>query len=253
MVWKSPTLGGVPYGQERMENADKILWDIGLSRYGEKGKGKMATQFLPGRIIDTIIGTRGLDEPEDSMKDYPVDGSWRDNSYDRIGIVIRDFTFELDQSKLKNPFLRLVKFVVGDTFLPNGISNGTSGDDVRNSVFHSQNRIYVESKEDIFYTDTPCIDVFGVLRNIEENHELVSCGVNQFITLVTQKTGNALPDGEALELFYDELVKQGKMTEFERDDLLHWWTESDDWNVLLMGYPWCQGNMFRIPLPKSVA
>jgi hypothetical protein len=141
MVWKSPTLGGVPYGQERMENAD-------------------------------------------SMKDYPVDGSWRDNSYDRIGIVIRDFTFELDQSKLKNPFLRLVKFVVGDTFLPNGISNGTSGDDVRNSVFHSQNRIYVESKEDIFYTDTPCIDVFGVLRYIEENHELVSCGVNQFITLV---------------------------------------------------------------------
>lgn len=229
LVWKSPSLGGVPHGSETIQNADKIIWDIGLSRYGAEARGKMAFRFLPGDLMDTIYGTRGANETDDSHRFYSIEKDWQNSSYDRLGLVITDMTLEFESAKLSRPFLKVAKFIVSEINNFGGIQYIDDAQYTKDLQIRIRNSIELPSSEELVASNSPCLDAYQIVLPSERNHELVACGLaKSFRTKVRENTGNNAPTVAALELFYEELYARNLITSVEKNDkILDMYATSD--------------------------
>ncbi|MDZ4727778.1 MAG: hypothetical protein SH817_16590 [Leptospira sp.] len=123
-LWKSPSNGGVPSGSETKDNADKVILDIGKEVLGERMAGKSSLSFFQGPLIgnEAMIAVTNSDNV---TKILSVDQSWKDTTFDRMGIEFSSITYLLKNEKLSSPKDALVTL---NTILidSNSYSDGSS-------------------------------------------------------------------------------------------------------------------------------
>ncbi|TGM02413.1 hypothetical protein [Leptospira jelokensis] len=191
LVWKSQELGGVPYGQETVANADKILLDMGGEAYGSDAKFKVPFRFGQWDIFQSLYGVQRLGQP---LKTFSIDSAWKDGSYDRLGLVIFDFNIEYDNNYISSPMQRMVQMRVKVLSTNNGGNVNTSEDYYRNATVLNVEQPFLGSNETILSMKTPCQTLYPDEPRIISIHQSVFCGLSlQPLLQVSADTGSAIP------------------------------------------------------------
>ncbi|EOQ88896.1 hypothetical protein LEP1GSC202_0706 [Leptospira yanagawae serovar Saopaulo str. Sao Paulo = ATCC 700523] len=200
LVWKSPEFGGVPYGQETVSNADKILLDMGAEAYGSDAKFKVPFQFGQWDIFQSLYGVQRLGQP---LKTFSIDPTWKDGSYDRLGLIIFDFKIEYDSNYISSPMQRLVEMRVRALSSNNGGNINTSEDYYRNATVTNFDMPYLGSNETILSMKTPCQTLYPDEPRIINIHQAVFCGMSlQPLLNVNADTGSAIPSAYKISSSY---------------------------------------------------
>jgi hypothetical protein len=100
-LWRSSSNGGATPGSETKDNADKVILDIGREVLGDDMAGKSSRSFFQGPLIgnDAIFATT---DPTKGTKFISVDQSWKDTTFDRVGIEFSSITYLLKSDKLSS-------------------------------------------------------------------------------------------------------------------------------------------------------
>lgn len=208
LVWKSPEFGGVPYGQETTSNADKILLDMGAEAYGKDVNFKLPFQFGQWDIFQSLYGVQPNGQP---LKTFSIDPTWKDGSYDRLGLVIFDFKIEYDQNFISSPMQRLVQMRIKTISSSTGGNINTSEDYYRNAIVSNVDLPYLGSNETILGMKTPCQTLYPDEPRIISIHQAVFCGMSlQPLLHVNADTGSAIPGANKISSSYVRL-KNGDM------------------------------------------
>ncbi len=213
LVWKSPSQGGVAHGKETIENADKVLLDIGATLFGEKASSKMAFRFGRWDIFKSLYGWS--EDRNGPTRIMSIDQAWKDPSYDRLGLVIHSITYLFDKSKFKDPIHKMVKIKLKE-HTNNSEASSTANQSyeqyITNVKLKMMEHPYLPTSPDILNMETPCETLNPTEPDIIKTNQHIFCGMNnQAILAVDAATGAALPDDGMISSAYYQMYNNGQI------------------------------------------
>ncbi len=213
LVWKSPSQGGVAHGKETIENADKVLLDIGATLFGEKASSKMAFLFGRWDIFKSLYGWS--EERNGPTRFMSIDETWKDPSYDRLGLVIHSITYLFDKSKLKDSIHKMVKIKLKEhTYNSEASSTANQSYEqyITNVKLKMMEHPYLPTSPDILKMETPCETLNPTEPDIIKTNQHIFCGMqNQTILPIDQATGSALPENGMITTAYYRMYNNGQI------------------------------------------